>query len=753
MRTLLNIFSMITVLVVTSFLIFSKLLDEGNYWRKWGETSDCKSIYVNFYDKKDEHIYEVLTNAAKTHNVSFIKTDFLNSEKNKIGEKIVKSVFLTNPDINLFTSENLISGNFLTSDQSENNMFISTLDKQGSSGKLFDFLEAYDVEIQTFKRLLDFEKSLKGEYVVRYLKTQDLDAFITEVSQKFNISEKTLTTPNGFGSIANPPILFLSILGLIIVLAILFLTSIFYLVKNLKIIGVSKLCGHSNKKIFSDLFSSVFYSILISSSVIDFFICIFFKNISKDFSLSLIFGQLFILFLVFLSLIPAFLLLKKYKMNDMILNRSPVKLVYKLIFLTKQASLVVLIFASFLLPEFFILAGRINEKVGKWEKFKNFATVETVFMGNDFQSFCGESPEFNLKTGKLFEYLNLKYDDCFYIKHDDFVPNEYFRRGENKHVSYYDKNLVKEGETLKNLTVNPNYVFKSEQLNNLENKKIILNNDDDFITILVPKSNKLPCEVIEKLYLLRAFKRENYKEEFYDSSFGRKIKIVVYNDSKTNFFTFNRENDKEDFLKSPFIEVIPLHLMSIFEKGLFSGEACPLKIDLKNKATEKFSEEIKGKILEFNLEQNKLEFKKYGEIFSDILKMLFNIMRLVLTLVLILFFILFLLSLQNIKIYLETYKKQIFVKKVYGIKIFDIYRVPIFIFCTAFILNSVMASLLMSSYKNSIPPKPHLDDFVPYNFKNNLIMCFIVFLLDFSISFFIVKFYEKKKISNVIKEN
>jgi hypothetical protein len=757
MKLLAKFFTVLSILCISLNVIYSDLNKNQKKWQNFGKSGKYEMTYIHLFERSDQEIYQVITNTAKKNKVNIIKNDISSSDDTT---KTNIYVFLANPDIHLFENLSLISGNFLNTEQMDESVSISTKENPNVIGRVFDLFEANDVEISTFKKLLDLNKSLKGDYVVKYIDKQNYYNFLDDLSQNLAVSKEELTKKTSESSIESSSIPLLSKIFLIICILLTFVSLVFYSTKKLKKIGVMKLCGWNLRSIFMNLFATILSLALIFSVVFNFFLVVFFKNVNISFILKLFSFQFLIVFLIFLTTILPIMLFKKYKISDFLNNKSPVRIALNLSFLTKQITTVLIICTSYFIPKAMREFPEQIDKMNKWNFVSKLAVVE--YVGDNPNAFTGGGgdPRECLNCKKILEFLDKK--GAVYVNFSKTSNLDSYRNDE-KEKQIFSEFL--EGETsgikgeIRTLKVNHNY-FDSFKLKDVENNVIKFDNDDNTIIVLKPKSSPISVEATKKIYDLELKEKIRGQEEFRKVKYDHNpsIEVLTYDDTNLEIPTLIEatanlgQKTCDLFEKSLFFEVIPVKLMSLGEIAdiaSYSGLQSSLRMDTKGKNTEEFHKDM---ILEFekmNINPNDYKFRIIGDFIENEINIIKQAVKTTVCALFLLLLTIILISLQNITTYIEVHKKQIVIKKIYGWRIIDRYKTPfIFLLSGAFASISLASLIIKIQETYVVHGKIIRDLFKPLDI---LLLGAIFIIFDLSVCFIIVKIQEKKKLSLIVK--
>ncbi|MDR0404328.1 MAG: DUF1430 domain-containing protein [Oscillospiraceae bacterium] len=751
MKLITIIFSVFSVFCISIYSVSSGINEDAKKWETFGEKrGEHKKVYIDFSEQNSEKIYEILTNAARKNNINLVRKGAPYGDS-----KITNSLFLGNSDIKLIDDKELVSGNFFSKENTEENAYISTSRDDKALGRICSFLNWNHVEIGTLKRLLESGGSMSGEYTVRYASFDDYDNFLENLSEEFKVSRDELTEKKFGCSTAESRVITFSRIFMAISVVLAAITTMFYSIKSLKSVGIMKLCGYSLEDISKKVFGSIFIANFIFSIIFDISLVVVFKTAPFSFLVWLFYQQCFVSFLILLAMVPSIFIVKKYRISDLIYDRNPVKVINGLNFCVKCVLLCVLMMSSSSLPGDIKKLPLLVSEINKWEKISNFAIIdhEGDYM-DALQDFRENRAKRTLEYKEILDHFNKR--DSLYCRfnvveiHSDFLKEMRQRR-----IFDFDDELLKLDFNFKTMTVNPSY-FKKFNAKGLDGKIFNFSDDENQRIILRPASSSFSEDLVKKVYdfnLGGIIREENYK-------YSKEVKVMTYDDSVDEFCTFSKRDDERDFEhgqkhdlfeKSLFFEIVPAKLMTEFEFSFVLLDDKALKISFGNESLADFNERTKKEFEEIGIDKNRYKLSSVrasDEFQLDNMKKILAMDLCILALFLIL---VILISFSLTKFYIETYKKVIGVKKIHGFSVVNCHKNY---FILLFVSSIFAASLVCyCAYLNFMkaskaPSNAGLVFSIP---RSIVFMGFFVALFDFLISYTIVKFYEKRRLSDILK--
>ncbi|MDR0404800.1 MAG: DUF1430 domain-containing protein [Oscillospiraceae bacterium] len=738
MKLITTILSVFAMFCISIYSVSSNISDDAERWETFGEKiGEHKSICIDLSDQSNGRIYEILTNVARKNNINLIKKNTLCGDNSKIAS----FVFLGNSDIKLVDDKEFISGNFFSKENTEENLYISTLEDDKAFGRIYSFLNWNRAEIGTLKRLLENDGSMRGEYVVRYTSYDDYDNFLENLAEEFKVDKEKLMPTFSYSKGKGNSITIFSQIFVAASVILATITAMFYSVKSLKSVGIMKLCGYSLQDILKKVFGNIFVVNFVFSIIFDASLVVVFKTVPLDFLIWLLYQQCFVSFLILLGIVPSVFLIEKYRISDLIYDRNPAKIINGLNFCVKCALLCALIVTSYHLPTTVSKIPELNNTIKRWEKISNFATIDCEGnYANAIQDFNENKVNRILEYKKILDHFGEK--GSFYCHfYEAEISSDLLEKMKQERLNFDDK-LLNPGFSFKTLDVNPNY-FKRFDIKGLDGKVLNFSDNENQRIILRPASSSFSEDLVKKVYNFN-LEREIEKEGNYKHS--KEVKVITYDDSTDEFCTFSKnESSKHDlFEKSLFFEVVPVKLMGEFELYYVLFDQA-LKVPLGNEDLADFNEKSKKEFEEIGIDRNSYKFsnvKSVSEFELDRTKkmLVVNLCTLALFLILVI-----LISFSLTKFYIETYKKVIGVKKIHGFSVVSCHKNY---FLLLFASSIFATSLVCYQEVRKTPGNADLVFSVPGSI---IFTGLFVALFDFLISYAIVRFYEKRKLSNILK--
>ena len=746
MKTVMKINSILIILFVISLTFFNFKNSDSQYWDSWGKNDYSQDIYLKNTGYSGEDLFNMLSNLAQEFEVNIIKHDYLNYDNQTM---IVKSIYMADDTDDLFSNDTLKKGTWLSSDNKNNEYLSSSKSYTTKSiGNIFDFLGDDYFEIWTLNKLESERGTLDGDYTIRATNTNSIDQFIAEFSYRSDISINDLTTQNAFSSIGASPIEALCLFGLVASFVLYGLMCLFYGINNSKKIGIMKLIGIKNITIWSDLVISIIKSVAISALVINILIVLLIKNLTMDFLITLFIIQIgFILLIILFSSIVYFII-KSNRISDLIKNRKMQKPIICLSYTVKYTILfVVLIFASCISSSLLKVSDEYT-KIEDWKSVGDLAVLVNVNIGDDGASIMQGDLKLSEDFAGYYEYLNSK--GAIYALQSVYTPHaqlksKYIEETDSyDYVDYFNPDLVSVGYSDIVMSVNTNYLKRFPILDEDQNQIVV--NENQARTILIPKTRENEADVLIDLYksaYIADLENIDIRYGVEDNEVPNvEINYVIYEPDPSGYFAFSTEYEDSNYLiKEPIFVVLTDDGITLTEKGniLVQGINAPLKINLEDVSSSEYNNNLLDETSKFNLDDNQLKYMAIEEIFATQIIALELLAKQLSIAIIMLFIIMSGVSYQLTQEIFKVSKQKICVKKLYGYSFFDRYN--------KLILANVVTVIILGGLAIIIAPNL-------VQMTINIYSIFIVSILaiiDLLMMLVIIKYFENKSVSQVVK--
>lgn len=631
------------------------------------------SFYIAYNNEKMEYskqIEEIQLNLPNSYNI-IIPTKVDNQDRKKSYENIVKILDKYNASLyyNRLSKDNetgikyiydkntkyvsqisIKSGDTLTSETMNTNKFISTRKNivQNQIGIIANFNKDVNIDIKTFKSMLDDGFSFSGSCYISFENSVNITSFINELESAINVKGITVLEKQDINiTLENNYIWIIVVIYFIVMLLILY-----DLLNSYKKIGIKKLLGFSSRKIYYESVLTLIKINLLVGLISTVVMSVIFFNQLNIYIYKFLFkfsGYILIetaLLILICSL--AYLYINFINITTMLKNKKPLMAIIILNYFAKLVCLIAL--------TFFIVQGVNNiEKIKgvfsksfeNWEVLDNFATISTSNITD-----LNNTDEYLNTQKELYKDFNEK--GAIFARFSEYSPGiRAVRIAETKY--YYEQD---------NVFVNPNYL-KNYKIYDENNNPISISEEDKDFIILVPEQYKSDEKEFMKYF-------EFWKETtFYSTGKDQKTKII-WTKSNQNIFTASVDiNPTEgNTIVDPLIHVLTENNATLndydtilaIEGGPFKIKADPGK-QPENTIIEEFNKYSIGNYVG-NISRVNEQVASEAKNVKDNLKSLIIFGSILLIIVSILI-------IQNAYNYFDKYSQNLAIKKLCGYKIID----------------------------------------------------------------------------------
>lgn len=588
--------------------------------------------------------------------------------------------------------------------------FLATFETndRNQTGQINDFLGETPVVFLTLENLYNnYGITPGGEYSL-VVKDGDTDILLAELAAYYGINVDILSTPiSGFGTDIGGGIYLLAFFSLILI-AIYVLIIIFYPLSKTREISAMKLMGYSNLSIWTELFAKALsfpciftaFSLLFQMLIID--------DLRSDYLVRLAVIQSF--FIIICCVISQLMLF--------LINRLPVSLLLKG-YMSLKATISLNYLMKFLI--YVVLIFIIPIAVSSLKTLLNTVEIRQVYENQSNLDTLSNITynEYDIGDSSLEEkLLQLFYEledtvDAQYIVSERIYPRQIDAEFQYSSSEYLD--IVQ---------VNKNY---------LDQLKFPIKYEDSFsrnkLTIFVPDS--MDQNRIQKflLFLVADYLHEMNLDE------NQLTDIVEFNYYSENNFRFFSENIDmmeidQGFISNPVIICLSDNFFTLSNSRL-QNSAIYNPIRIKN--TNENKKKIDAAIHATNLENNGLTFETVlNSGFAQILQMNLSDATIWLSAILFSILVSILASYYIVLTVLISKQKEVSVLKFLGYPFYQIYKNEIFYFGLIYLFGFIELLILNKD-------------------GSSLIVYVLLTIMDFGLTYYLVKKYEKKNVAHTLK--
>lgn len=714
MKKITKIIPIFCILIATILsIIFLDIQESRKYFQFQNYEKDFISIKYSDSVKIDNKMLENILSLAEKHDVILEKSNISQDDEN-----------ITNIYLSLKNQEELI--NFINKSLKVENLstkaedskaYVSTYDHNDKNqiGLIPDFLKNNYYNYYTFDNLLENNGNLYGEYVVYYKNYNDFDQFTSDVEKIVAQDLKSYSTFNN----SQQYILIAIIASVVILMLFYFIFQIYESYYNSKKIACMKLLGIDHWKISNIMIKNklklycgfvlfVLIIVLIFAQNIDFYKIMFLLSINA----------LLIILTYLLNYMCIKIILKGYQTSSILKKQNIAIKISKTSSKLKMITIILLVISiSFLFQNMSTLFSSL-------ELYNNSKKILDYGILYDFNADSGNIYEYE-KQSTLFkkiyndESLNTFYTEFsrFQIKSEEEqkIIDEWYEQGKEFEYGSVDRNYLKKEKIT---------------IYDLNNKKVDID-DIDGVFFLFPKSKTNKIEQFDQFY------KNDSKSDYDKYNINYDFQAFVYEDQKIDTY---RLDLKLKYVESPILRVIDDSVtlsylessrgLSTFGNGLNTG----LKIEIENNKNETF------KVLEKHIQESGLSelltinnFMSFNDYFNNEIQTA-RLISMVVTIALLLVLIVYIvISIQVISLYVKSESQKVTVKYLLGHNKYDIFSEIIDKNLKYNIISFIIIVLILIILNK-------------FNVLLFIISISTFLVIDFTILFLIIKFYDFSKV-------
>ncbi|MEG1739649.1 MAG: hypothetical protein RR266_04385 [Bacilli bacterium] len=536
-KVMISLLCLISILLSCAYGFNQKVVDNDSMIN-FNNNENSIELHIGSSSTKKEDLLNGFNSLKDKYNISIIRTDYVIEDN----EQLVQKAGIFSDDYFKSSSLDLYSGRFPVKE----NEIISTFDTGNSKqvGTIRDLFGDQKMIVKSMEEaFLNSGLTVNGEYTIEFKNLKDIDIVKTEISEITGVDESTLFDSSSGSSTSTGTAYLITLILIVVVGAIFTLTNIFYPITKLKEIGVMKLLGYSNHKIWSELNASILIIPVIFTAISICLQSFLIHHANVQYFLNLCIYQLAVTLIgIAISLIMLFII-RRLKVSQILKKFFNFKISLYSSYILKFLVFAGLVFAiPYMAQE---VQRYMNEKSMEktYEEQANYLTLANFdFIGNELQEYMSSGEDsLGLKLIAMFNELE-KTADAQYITTFEVQPNA----PETK--EYYAKLGAFEKDEYIFSVVNENYL---KRIDYQFDKPL----DDYFskdLAILVPMKYK--SENIEDLVDSRVisiyFSDLIDKPEKWDEL---PISIQYYNDNNKKIFSedLERANIDNGYISDP----------------------------------------------------------------------------------------------------------------------------------------------------------------------------------------------------------
>ncbi|PHB46617.1 bacteriocin-associated protein [Bacillus wiedmannii] len=616
-------------------------------------------------------IYPILLEAAKESHTNIFRTNVAYHEDEHA--EILKYVLLTTETI-YFKQFQLSGGNVLKpKDTFQGNAFLSTVHTKDTKqkGVIKDFGDNHVITIKPLQTSYE-HLPMAGRYVVEGVDDKSYDAFLKLFSKKLNqhFKPKQYIVADDFKrNLSNneealdSPINSLSYIQYMVFIVLLCFL-IYYVFNEAKRIGVIKMHGVSNLRLWFIVIGRTIASMFVLSIGISVLATAFVKNVTSGFIYTIMFDQCKTYLIITILSLVSYFYISKIKVNQMIKNRKDTKGIFVFNTLLKVTCSIIFVLLGTSILEQYITVKEKQVNLKNWEKNKDYGVFYPLSVGNDEEQ-QGMHKTASSINGDLYPILNKM--GAVLIDSKEYEEIELSRNKDYKGIW--------------SVTVNNNYL-REFPIYDIHNQRVQVSEDTENWILLVPEKYQNREKEILRFFEERRKPAIEYEEkrmhrEVPNHLRNRKIDIIWIKNNQ-EIFSFNPDVYKSDNnkIRDEIIEVMTEKNSFVGERDLILGGGAndPLKIKLIKRDAGLTYKTLEPELKRLGLDDNLRYLVTVDQYISKDIYNLQKTMKILLTVTSgLIVGILFLVT-QNIIVYFNKNQQKIVVHRLFGVDFFRTYK-------------------------------------------------------------------------------
>ncbi|KPU52711.1 MULTISPECIES: bacteriocin-associated integral membrane family protein [Bacillus] len=616
-------------------------------------------------------IYPILLEAAKESHTNIFRTNVAYYEDEQA--EILKYVLLTTETI-YFKQFQLSGGDVLKpKDTFQGNAFLSTVHTKDTKqkGVIKDFGDNHVITIKPLQTSYE-HLPMAGRYVVEGVDDKSYDAFLKLFSKKLNqhfkpkqyiIADDFKRNLSNNEEALDSPINSLSYIQYMVFIVLLCFL-IYYVFNEAKRIGVIKMHGVSNLRLWFIVIGRTIAIMFVLSIGISILATAFVKNVTSGFIYTIMFDQCKTYLIITILSLVSYFYISKIKVNQMIKNRKDTKGIFVFNTLLKVTCSIIFVLLGTSTLEQYITVKEKQVNLKNWEKNNDYGVFYPLSVGNDEEQQGMHKTESSI-NGDLYPILNKM--GAVLIDSKEYEEIELSRNKDYKGIW--------------SVTVNNNYL-REFPLYDIHNQRVQVSEDTENWILLVPeKYRNREKEILRFFEEWRKpaieYEEKRMHREVPNHLRNRKIDIIWIKNNQ-EIFSFNPDVYKSDNnkIRDEIIEVMTEKNSFVGERDLILGGGAndPLKIKLIKRDAGLTYKTLEPELKRLGLDDNLRYLVTVDQYISKDIYNLQKTMKILLTVTSgLIVGILFLVT-QNIIVYFNKNQQKIVVHRLFGVDFFRTYK-------------------------------------------------------------------------------
>lgn len=645
-----------------------------------------------------DEFYPLLFETAKKYKVNIFRKNINYNEDEKV--IIQKYVLLTGRTV-FFNNFRIKSGRILSESNTQNGKeFISTVNT-GDKNQIGVVRDFGDNDLITIKPLkISYEYlPVEGQYFVEVPNEKAFNVFIKGFTNKLNMYYakygKISFSPSDFknnyndtsenGNSLMPSMRMLKYINYLI-FTIVFILLVYYIFNEAKRIGIIKMHGVSNIRLWWLITGRLITIIFVFSVIISMLVTVLVKNATYSFVFSNFVYQ-FKTFIIMTTIsLIVYIYISKINVSLIIKNRKDTKGIFVLNILLKFGCSILLLMFCLSIYNQYVKIIHKQENLKNWDRAKDYGIFYPLNIGNDRNDVRNGSPVFfSTVNGELYNVLN---------KMGAVLMN----------ARMYEETalrLDKGYNGLRTVTVNNNYL-REFRVYDVHNKSVnVSETSTDWILLVPEKYRSKEKEILSFFKKGREssidYEKRVFSRKIPDNIRNQPIKIIwLANDQK--IFSFNQDvfPAENNNITDPIIQVVTEKNSLLADRSSILGNGCtdPLKIRLINRDPALTNQILKPELVMLKLDDNLKHLVSADQFFLQQIYDLQKQMKLLVLIGLGLIAGLLILVTQNLAIFFSKNQRKFIVRRLFGTGFFRTYKEYILLFSVTWAIQILVSAIL-----------------------------------------------------------
>ncbi|MBN8210543.1 DUF1430 domain-containing protein [Bacillus sp. NTK071] len=633
-----------------------------------------------------EEVYPVLESVANKLQVNLFRPMFTYQDE---GVDISKYLLLTSRTT-FYDSFTLTNGEALSKKETQSGVhYLSTRNSEDPNqiGTIKDFGGNDEI---TIKPLAESYNSLPvdGYYYVEAADQVSYDEFYLLLSEELNKQFQSSFTPEEFKDASTPEAFSKSSLDYLnyityIVFLFILLFLLYYIFSNAKQIGVMKLHGISNLRIWFTSIGKILVITFVISILISLVTSLLIEGMNKMFISNLLVQQAKTFGVFILLSLIGFFYIATIKVNQIIKNRKDTKGIFVFNYVLKIACTIgVLLMISSIIEQYATVSEK-QHMLDNWEISKEYGLFYPFEVGFDTDEVTEGLPRTTLAMNKeLYPILN---------EMGSVLINA---RSYEEQALTLDSNFT----GIRSITINPNYLNEF-RVNDTANKPVTIEESETNWILLVPNQYRDKENEIVKYFTDQRKQDREYGKKYLGETAPPVIQNqavqIVWLASNQEIFSFNPEvfKNEKNVIVDPIIQVITEgnSLASDRDSILGNGGTDPLKIKLLQGDPAATYETLAPELSRLNLDDNLKHLVNVNQLVLEEIYDLKQEIKMLMSIGLLLFFGLLFLIIQSLLVHFNQNEQKYTIYRLFGIGFIRTYQSYLLILLLTWVLQySVM---------------------------------------------------------------